>query len=177
MKGEVSNIIIRYALLVLLGLGNLYIIYLILTPVTLYLVYFALKLIADPILISNAILLKGYLIELIPACIAGAAYYLLLILNLTTPMDIEKRIKSLIFLVISFLILNTIRIIVFIILIINQFRYFDVSHKAVWYFGSTVLLVLVWFVNMRLFKIKAIPAYTDLNNLYKLRLIKRKRNN
>ena len=143
MKNDVSNIVIRYLLLVLLGLGNLYIIYLILTPITIYLIYFALKLASDPILISNTILLNGYSIELIPACIAGAAYYLLFILNLTTPMQLEKRIKSLIFLVFSFLILNIIRIIFFIILVINQFQYFDVSHKIVWYFGSTILLVLV----------------------------------
>jgi hypothetical protein len=63
------------------------------------------------LLIGNVIFIKGYYAEIINACIAGAAYYFLLILNLSTPMEISKRIKSLVFMFLTFLIINILRII------------------------------------------------------------------
>ena len=109
----------------------------------------------------------GIIIDLIPACIAGAAYYLLLILNLTTPMKLNKRLRSMLFLFATFLILNIIRIVIFSVLLANGYSYFDLAHKITWYFTSTALVVLIWFSNVKLFKIKQIPVYTDFKIIYK----------
>jgi exosortase/archaeosortase family protein len=106
--------------------------------------------------------------NIIPACIAGAAYYLLTIFNLTTPMKVYKRIGSLFFILGIFFLLNTTRIIIFMIILINgNINFFDIAHSTSWYFGSTVLIILIWFANVLIFRIRAFPVYTDLKNLLK----------
>lgn len=169
----------RYLLLVILALPGLYIFYAIFTPLTVYPSYYLIKLIYDSntiLLQNNIIFLQDYLINIIPACIAGSAYYLLLILNLSTPMQMQKRIKSLLFLVLSFLILNIVRITLFAILFVVGFQYFDFAHRFFWYFGSVALVVILWFVNIKIFKIKEIPVYTDMKKIFKdVRSLKRPR--
>ena len=165
---EVIDLLIRYIILIAIAIPNLYIIYAIFTPLTVYTVYYILSLIGNATLLEgNTIFFQGEYIELISACIAGAAYYLLLILNLSTPLKLKKRIYSLLFILIAFLILNIFRIVLFSILIVNGFEYFDVTHKLVWYAGSTILLIAIWFINIHIFKIKQIPVYTDLRSIYK----------
>jgi exosortase/archaeosortase len=164
---ETFDLIIRYILLAILPLGGLYIFYAIFTPLTVYPSYWAFNaLYGAKLLIGNIIYFKGYYAEIIGACVAGAAYYLLLILNLTTPMHISKRIKSIIFLLFSFLIINITRIVIFGMLFSKGFKYFDLAHELVWYIGSTLIVVVVWFSNVWLFKIKDIPIYTDMLNLF-----------
>ena len=187
---NIKSVLIRYGILLLLGIGGLFIFYLIVTPLTVYPVFAILNALygADllrgdfsnacdiatnifPVLkniacMNTTILFKGYFASIISACIAGSAYYLLIILNLTTPMKKSQRIKSLIFLMFSFLIINILRIIVFAIIFANKgFEIFDVAHAATWYFGSTVLVVLLWFSNVLLFKIHNIPIYTDIKGI------------
>ncbi len=158
----------RYLILILLGIF-FSIFYLIFTPLTIYPSYFILSLFYPSInLIPNNILSFGIIqAKLIPACIAGAAYYLLLILNLTTPMKTKARVKSLLFILLTFLVLNILRIVIFSSLFVNSYRYFDFTHLFFWYFGSTILVVLIWFANVKIFKIKSIPIYTDFKNIFK----------
>lgn len=157
----------RYLIALLIAISGFSIIYLVMTPLTLYPVYFLTSLIY-PVsqLGSNSFLLGNIPINLIPACISGAAYYLLIVLNLTTPMELNKRLRSLLFLISSLLILNIIRIFIFTLLAINNSSYFDIAHLGTWYFGSTIMLVFLWFINIRIFKINSIPVYTDFKNLY-----------
>jgi len=157
---------LRYLFLILLALPGLYFFYLIFTPATIYPVYWILSLFYDISLQNSSFLIGDYAIEIIPACIAGSAYYLLFILNFATPMSVKIRMKSLSFLIFSFLLFNIIRLAVFSSLLVEDFNYFDLAHKAVWYFGSTIFVVLLWFASIYLFNIKEIPAYTDIMNLY-----------
>jgi exosortase/archaeosortase family protein len=167
-KRELSNMFFRYALLIILALGNLALFYKVFTPLTVQPTFIVLESLYNAVLLEgNVIFFKGFYVEIIPACVAGAAYYFLTILNLTTPMNISKRIKSLAFLAISFLILNTLRIIIFAMLLFKGYQYFDLTHNLTWYFGSTILVVIIWFVNVYKFKIENIPVYTDLGNLIK----------
>lgn len=164
----------RYFVLLLILFLNIKfdLIYEILTPLTVYPVYFVLHKLYFAQLIPSyyscvesgapAIFVKGYYACIVDACVAGSAYMLLLILNFSTPMHIVKRLKSLVFLISSFLLLNVIRIYVFIILVSIGYEYFDAVHKFTWIFASTILVVLVWFVNVWIFKIKTIPGYTDI---------------
>ena len=189
----IRSVAIRYIILLVLGLGNLFIFYTIFTPLTVYPVlatldniYGAELLRGDitkacdiltnmkaPSLITNAacmdttIFFKGYFASIIPACIAGSAYYLLFILNLTTPMGKRKRFYSLMFLSILFLVLNIIRITTFAVIFANKgFEIFNLAHAATWYFGSTILVIIIWFSNVLLFKIKTIPIYTDFKTIF-----------
>lgn len=165
-KKETLGLITRYLLLIIVALGSLYLFYLVFTPLTIYPVFLFLKLKYHAVLLAgNIIFFKGYYAEIINACIGGAAYYLLTILNFTTPMKFAKRIKSLLFIFALFLVLNILRIIIFAMLLTSGYQYFDLTHQITWYFGSTILVVVVWFINIYLFKINSIPIYTDLMNI------------
>lgn len=184
---SVRSITFRYTLLLLIGLGNLFIFYLIASPLTIYPVFFLLDqfygatlILGSPTqaceisssifpflkglaCIKTTIFFEDYYASIIPACIAGSAYYLLLILNLTTPMHVSKRVKSLFFILGLFMLLNIMRIVSFAMFFASKnYEVFNLAHVASWYFGSTVLVVLLWFVNVRLFKIGSIPIYTDI---------------
>jgi len=152
---------------VIFALFNLWIFYFIFTPLTIYPVYFILNLFFESILIKNIIILQGVAIELIPACIAGAAYYLLFLLNLSTPnIKLLKRIKMLVFAFGTFLVLNIIRIIILTLLTIRGSSWFELTHLIFWYFVSTILVVGIWFTEVKIFKIKSIPFYSDIKSLY-----------
>ncbi len=165
---EVLGLLTRYGILLLLAVFGISVFYYIFTPLTVWPVYLILnKLYAAQLLEGNILFFKGYYAHIIPACVAGAAYFLLLILNLTTPMDIGKRVKSILFLFVSFLVINIIRIVVFAMIVFVGYRYFDVAHMLTWYIGSTAIVVLVWFLNVWIFKIDGIPVYTDASNIIK----------
>ena len=164
---EVISLVCRYLILLLIAVFNISLFYYIFTPLTVWPVFAALKqLYSAQLLEGNIIFFKGYYASILPACVAGAAYYLLLILNLTTPMHAVKRIKSIVFLMASFLVLNILRIIIFAMMVFVGYQYFDIAHMLTWYLGSTVIVVAVWFVNVWVFKIEAIPIYTDAFRLF-----------
>jgi exosortase/archaeosortase len=161
------KLFLRYLFLILIALPGMLIFYFIFTPLTIYPVYWILSIFYHGITLSNNYLIfNSYSIQLIPACIAGSAYYLLLILNLATPLPGITRVKSLSFTILSLLTLNILRIVVFAALFITGCQYFDFTHKLVWNLGSTVLVAAIWFASVYLFNIKAIPGYTDLKNIF-----------
>ncbi len=161
-------LILRYAILVLIGLFNLGLFYIVFSPLTVFPVFGFLSLVFDNVSLieGNVLFFDGFYARIIPACVAGAAYYLLVILNLTTPMTIGKSIASVSFLLGSFLFLNIVRIGVFAMLIVSGYEYFDVAHQMIWYFGSTLMIILIWFVNVLIFRIKDIPIYTDMKRIF-----------
>ncbi|MDO8623388.1 MAG: pacearchaeosortase [archaeon] len=168
-KNSVKDLIIRYFILVLVAVPNLYLFYLIFTPLTLYPLYFILKLFFDVTLQNGIIYFGGYTIELIDACIAGSAYYLLLMLNLATPnINIKRRLLIIATTFISFLIVNILRIFLLSLLLFSGSNLFDITHKVFWYSVSTIFVVLIWFINVKLFKIKEIPFYSDVHKLISL---------
>ena len=167
-RKELWNLIIRYFILLILPINGLIIIYGITRPLTVYPVLWVLSLFYSDasLLASDIIDFAGVQAHIIPACLAGAAYYLLLILNLTTPIALKKRIKSIIFMLALFLLVNIGRISLFAHLYVTGYSFFDLTHKITWYLGSTVLVVLIWFLTIKKFKITNIPIYTDFKNIY-----------
>jgi hypothetical protein len=71
-----------------------------------------------------------------------------------------KRIYLLAFLFGSLLIFNTLRIVV--LSMVSKVDLFDEIHLFLWYFVSTIFVVLLWFLAVKLFNIKSIPFYSDL---------------
>ncbi|MBT3404748.1 pacearchaeosortase [archaeon] len=168
MKKQITNIFIRYLILLLVAIPNLYLFYKIFTPLTLYSVYFILDIFFEPGLILNMIYLPFLKLPvvLIPACIAGSAYYLLLILNLSiSNIKIKKRITMILYAFAALLIFNILRI--FFLILLADSSMFEITHKFFWYFLSTIFVVLIWFSEVKLFKIKQIPFYSDFKFLYK----------
>ncbi len=171
---QFMNIFIRYMILVIIALPNFWIFYFIFTSLTVYPVYFLLNIFFNTSLIGNIILIDNFPIELIPACIAGAAYYLLLILNVSTPkIKFKKRIQMIFFSFSSLLILNILRIFSLSLIFISGNSFFDIAHKLFWYLGSTVFVVGIWFIEVKIFKIKKIPIYSDIKFLYRKSILKK----
>lgn len=173
---EVSSLLWRYGILLLFVVVGIVAV----TPAeffsnlflgpTLVLTTALLSLFHEVVLISNhSFTLSHQLIELIPACIAGSAYFLLTLLNLTTPMGHEKRVYSLVYLYAGFLVLNVVRISVFSLISLSGAPFFDFLHLATWYVGSTVFVVGLWFSQKYVFKITDIPVYTDVQRLIRMR--------
>ena len=173
----VLGILARYFILAILGVFNLGIFYFVFTPLTVYPVFWVLSAFDNGavMLAGNLLFFKGIYAEIIPACVAGAAYYLLLILNMTTPMENSKRIKSILFLFAAFLLFNVARILIFAWLLVSGSQYFDAAHSLVWNLGSTILVIAIWFANVRIFRIKNIPVYTDVKKVFKEVVRKKKR--
>ena len=165
----VYDIVFRYAAILLLSLGNLFIFYKIFSPLTTYPVFLILKLIYSEVYYSGIIIhINQYSIFLIKSCIAGSAYFLLFALVLSIPMKLLKRIYLLIFVFFVFLLINIIRIVFLVYLLVNNSNYFDISHKFIWYGLSTIFIVGIWFFSVWLFKIKDIPVYSDMKYLVKV---------
>jgi len=167
-SGKTFLIPLRY--LILLGLMfSLPLIYKIFTPLTIYPTAGLLKLFFNQVLVHQdtiVINLKIF-IKLIPACIAGSAYLLLLILNLSVPMTPKKRIYSILLSFLILLILNILRIFILSTLAYHGVGFFDFTHKLFWYALSTLFVVGIWFLIVKIFSIKQIPVYSDMNYLIK----------
>lgn len=169
IKKQLQGLLIRYLIMILIALSSFWVFYFVFTPITVYSVYFLIMLFFDASLVGNIIFINNKIpIELIPACIAGSAYYLLFILNLSIPkIKLKKRINMILFSFASLLIINILRIFLLIIIYIKDYSFFDITHKLFWYFISIIFVIGIWFTEVRLFKIKDIPFYSDMKFLYK----------
>jgi exosortase/archaeosortase family protein len=166
----VYSIFARYFILIITALPNFLIFYLIFTPLTIYPVYFMLDIFFKASLSGSFIFIGNYPspISIIDACVAGAAYYLLLIFNLSVPnIKFYKRVKMVCFAFLSFLIVNILRIVILSSIFVLKPDMFDISHKISWYIGSIVLVVAIWFIEVKMFKIKEIPFYSDVKSISK----------
>jgi len=166
-KTQAYNLFFRYALIILAGLGNLWIFYKLFTPLTVNITVFLLNFFSETAVINTKIFFNATLIDIIPACVAGSAYYLLFILVFSTPnIEIKKRLTILLSGFLGFFAFNIVRLVV--LILINKSIYFEAIHLFFWYFLSTVFVLLIWIFSIKIFKIKDIPFYTDLKSLYKL---------
>ncbi len=170
-KKRFTDLVIRYAVLLIIAISGLSILYFIFEPLTKYPTYFLFNIFYDIYVTPvNIINFRGFPIslEIIGACIAGSAYFLLLMLNLSTPgLKFPKRIKLLLLSFLIFLVFNIIRIFVIGVLFLNTSPVADILHKFLWYFGSIVLVILIWFYQVNKYKIKGIPFYSDIKFLFK----------
>ena len=141
---------------------------LIFTPITIYLVYFFFFNF-NPVIINNILVINKSSFEFIEACIVPYAYYFLWILCLLTKDIILKtRIKVIIYGFLLIFLMNILRISLLIYLSINYGEYwFNLVHMFFWKFLSGVYVALVWILLVKIYKIKSIPIYDDLKDLYK----------
>lgn len=160
-------IVIRYLILLCL-MFSIGLIYKIFTGVTIYSVVVLLRLFFEEVVVSGKIIIVGLsFIEIAPACVAGSAYLLLLILNLSVDMDWRKRVKSTLLSFGVLFVLNVLRIVLLTSLYVNENVFFDFTHKLFWYGLSTVFVVGIWFFVVKVFSIKKIPVYSDVKYLLK----------
>lgn len=178
MKKEYSHsleIILRYLILILVAFPNFWIFYLVFTPLTVYLSYFIFQIFFDANVMRNIIILNNSIpIELISSCIAGSAYYLLFVLNLSLPnIKLKKRLLMILFSFSALLIANSARIVLLGTIFLNGFSSFVLVHKLLWYFVSTAFIVIIWFSEVKIFGIKEIPFYSDIKFFHKHSIFKK----
>jgi exosortase/archaeosortase family protein len=171
-KKSLKDIFYRYFILILAVFFGLPFFYFIFEPLTVYPSLFLFKLFYNPVLMpENVITFPGRFIsfEVIGACIAGSAYLLLTILNLSTPnIKLKRRLNLLAIAFLSFLVLNILRIFLIGVLFLEKVSWADFAHKLLWYIGSIVVIILIWFIQVRKHKIKEIPFYSDLKFVFNL---------
>ncbi len=172
----IFNLFLRYLIILFSGISNLFLFYLILTPLTVYSVYFILNLFFSVTISgSNIHFSNSFVISIIPGCVAGAAYYLLFMLNLSVPkIKFLRRIAILSIAFISFFVVNILRIFFLSVIYYYDFPFSDIIHEFSWYFGSIILTVGIWFSEVYFFKIKEVPFYSDLNYFYKRSIFNKK---
>jgi len=163
---DILYIFARYLILVVLGVF-ISVFYKIFLPLTIWPVYLLLKLFYGLTIYGSMLDIAGVKIEIINACVAGSAYYLLLILNLTTKMKVNQRVFSIFFSFLALLFLNIIRIFVLSVFYLENFSFFDITHKIFWYALSVLFVVGIWFLTVKIFKIKEVPIYSDIKKLVK----------
>lgn len=163
---KIAFIFARYIIVLLVAFPNLFLFYLVFSPLTIYPSSSILSLFYETSVHGNTILVNSVPVELVNACIAGSAFYLLFLLNLSVPLNFKKRIFSLVFSFFLFLVINILRISIFSSLYINNFKYFSITHLAFWYVLSGIFVFLVWLITIRTFKIKAIPFYSDIKFIH-----------
>lgn len=163
MKGETRellDLVVRYLIIFLVGLGDLYIFYVILKPLTLNGVGLVLGVFYDVVLLVDGFIVGGVIFNLVSACVGGAAFYLLFILIMSCrDIGVAKRLRIVLFAFLLLYVFNVLRI-VFMVGIYGGL-YFDLIHWVIWYFVSTLFVVIIWFLVVWLFKVKSIPAYSD----------------
>jgi exosortase/archaeosortase family protein len=121
---------------------------------------------------DDFIILKYYKLNFVKACIASSAYYLLAILILLTK-GIRIKKAFYIFLLGAFILFagNLVRInfLMYILLSYGK-NFFEGLHIIIWEFLSTIFVFLTWILLIRIFKIKKIPVYSDIEYLiFKIR--------
>jgi exosortase/archaeosortase family protein len=142
---------------------------------TIYPSYWLIDLIYNPLILGHIIFVGRGVIEIVDACVAGSAYFLLLMLNLATPsIKIGKRISLLLSTFGMFLVLNLIRIFILSVMYLEGSPIFDATHKAFWYLGSTVFVIFIWFLGVKIFRIDKVPFYDDLKFMYNNSSLKKK---
>jgi len=169
MMKYVKRVYVRLLLLIIFLLVGYKVIYVVISPITFYLIYYSLFFYSPILTSSTSFVVNGQSVNFIPACTAASAYLLFLMLVLTV--DIKFRKAASIFLTGSFLILfgNLVRVDILIISLIKYgYTLFETLHMFFWTVLSTIYVVLVWILLAWIFKIRDIPIYSDFLRVYKI---------
>jgi len=163
------DLFLRYFILIIIAVPNFWLFYALFTPLTASVTNFFLNSFYGTMFSGNIIQINpGLSIEIIDACVAGSAYYLLFILNLSIKnLNLSKRIKMVVYSFAALFAINVLRIVVLSVLLVHEIAWFDMAHKLFWYLGSIVLVIVIWFVEVKYFKIKEVPFVEDIKSLYK----------
>ena len=174
----IVSLIIRLTLSFILVLIPFNIFQLLFTKITIYIVFFLLK-IADTTAVLGkysvkyAIDIQGVTVNIVPLCVTASAYYLLfLLVFLVKDVKFLSRLKM-IFLGIFFIFLmNLVRIIILIWVLINKGDLFANLHTFLWFILSTVYVIALWLFFSYIYEIKTIPIYSDIKYLLSSKNIK-----
>lgn len=161
---KIIGLFSRYLVILIFGIGNMYLIYKILTPPTIHATNLLLSVFTQTTLIGNTIYFGQVIIEIAPSCVAGSAFYLLLILLFSTA-DIKPktRLYAILTAIAILFVLNVTRILI--LAPLTTLPNFETIHWVFWHIVSTVFVVTTYIATIKLYKIKSIPVYSDIKYL------------
>lgn len=141
--------------------------YLAFAPLTLYLSYFFFHAFVPEAMLSGKFIETATAsVEFVPACTASSAYLLLaLLILLTKDISPVRRIKMFAYGSLAILTFNIFRIELLLLLFTTMQESYPAIHLLFWKFLSTIFVFAAWIVLARKFKVKAIPAYSDIKYL------------
>lgn len=157
---KLINIFLRYSIILIASFGNLSLFYFLFTKPTIFVSKAIFSILGETTTIGSYIIFRKFVLEIAPACVAGAAYFFLFFLAFSFQYNSLSRLKLIIYLWGTFFIVNVLRI-VFLGLLLGT-SFFNSIHLIFWEFLSTIFLILIWFSAVKLFKIREIPVYNDL---------------
>ncbi len=160
----------RLLIAILISMGSLALFYFIFTPLTIHPSYWIISQFYPIDRLGNYFYYGDYIIAIIDACVAGAAYYLLAVLNLTTKgVPIATRIKAFAFSALALLALNIFRIVLLIFVLFSAgSNAFNQIHISFWIAGSTIFVAGIWILTTKIFRMKEVPFYSDLKEVLSL---------
>jgi len=114
-------------------------------------------------------------VNIVKYCVTASAYYLLTLFCIIT-MGIALWKRVLMFIIGSALIfgMNIARIVVLIVVMLNNSEIFKAAHFALGFLLSVGYVILVWVLLSFLFKVKTVPFYSDIKFLTHEMLKKKK---
>ena len=161
---------VRYFVVFIVGLGDLFLLTLFLSPATVGVVYWILKMFGEVIFESGVFYFNGFDFEIIGACIATSAYYLLfLLVMITQKIELKKRLLMLGCGFLSLFLLNVSRILIMISLYWSSV--FADVHWWLWHIFSIIFVVGIWFLMVKIFRIKSTPFWDDFQSILELKRI------
>jgi exosortase/archaeosortase family protein len=169
-----SDLFIRLFAILLVTI-NFNLFYVVLAPITLYLSYFIINIFYDAVIIGHSIGVSGFGFNIIDACVAGAAYYLLFFLTIgLKDSSWTKRAKMFFSGALILLVVNVLRIFTLVFLNLEFGRsYFEAVHLLFWNFMSGIFIFLIWLFLIKKFKVDGIPFLLDIKYLFENSLLKR----
>jgi exosortase/archaeosortase family protein len=174
----ILDIVLRY-LIGAISFLAIPVFYMMFTPMTLGLTWLIMSLFYHVQISGNVLFFPGFnaSVEIISACIAGSAYFLLFLLNIfTREIKILKRIYALLFSFACLFFVNILRLVLTISLFLNNSAWFDFTHKAFWFILSIVFVVLIWILTVKVFRISEVPVYSDVVAILKRLKVRSKLN-
>lgn len=162
---SVLFLFLRYAIILVFGIGNFYILYKILTPITIHSTNIIIRLFVPTVLSGDIIHFGHSTIEIAPPCVAGAAFFLLIALLLSIPdVKIRTRLYAIATAILSLLFINIMRILI--LAPLTNVKYFEIIHWVFWNVLSTIFVVGIYLAVVKYYKIKNIPVYSDLKYIW-----------
>lgn len=164
---KIFKIFTRYLAIIIIGLGNFYILYKILTPLTIHVTNLILNIFTPTSLTGSIIHTKNATIEIASSCIAASAFFLLIVLIFSI-LDIKPKTRIYAALTATaILFLFNIARILFLIPFIGK-PYFETLHWILWHMVSIVFVLVAYFITIKIYKIKSIPIYSDFRYIKSL---------
>jgi exosortase/archaeosortase family protein len=160
----ILDIVVRYAIAALSFL-IVPVFYIVFKSLTIGLTWWIMSIFYSVQIFGNSLFFPGFnaSVEIITACIAGSAYFLLFLLNLLTrDIKILKRIYLLLFSFVCLFLVNVVRLIIVIPMFLNNSALFDITHKVFWFALSVIFVALIWILSAKVFRISKIPVYSDV---------------